>query len=135
MAESVYEADDHYTLKWDSDLNALVHIWEEFAAGDQFRDPLDSLLDAAAEYGTNKYVVDTRALKAHNEEDKAYLADTWVPKALDVGIDTAAVVPSQSAIAEMNANDINEDVDQDDGDFTHRLFPSMDEARDWIQSQ
>lgn len=134
MSESVYDADEHYTIKWDLELDAVVHIWEEFAAGPDFREPLDVLLDAAEEYNTHKYVVDTRALKAHNDADKTYLADEWVPKALDIGLHTAAVVPSQSVIAEMNAEDISEDVNETD-EFTHRLFPSMAEAREWVKRQ
>jgi hypothetical protein len=117
MPEEVHRDAEKYTIWWESELNAVAHRWDEFASGEQFRDGCEELLDVIRERDASKLLVDTSGIRAHDDEDQAWLQEDWVPRIIEEGIDTSAMVHPDSVIAEMD------------------MEAFMDEAREWLAEQ
>ncbi|WP_275882813.1 hypothetical protein [Halorhabdus sp. BNX81] len=133
MAMEVIEETDWYRIEYDDDLDALIHTWTMFSNGEQFREGANALYEALKEYDVSKEIIDTREVKAHDEEDKQWLQEEWIPKMVDAGMEYSANVHRESVIAEM---DMQETVDPlSDLPFENMMTDDMAEAREWIAEQ
>lgn len=133
MPQQVYEDTANYTIEWDSDLGAVIHTWTGFTSGEEFRAGCEALLDAIKAKNASYLIVDTRNVKAHDDEDKQWLQEEWTPRMVDAGVEGSAQVHPDSVISKMEMENLAEDMD--DIPFENFLTDSMDEARDWVASQ
>ena len=129
MARVLVDA-DKYTIEADDEAGALLHIWTEYASGQEFRDGCNELLGVIEEENATKLVIDTSGIKAHTEEDKQWLQEEWMPKEIEAGVEYSVSVPSESSISKM---EMEKFVDQTaDLPLTYVLAGDMAEAREWI---
>lgn len=130
---SVLADEDHYTIEYDEEIDAVVHTWNMFASGETFREGANELLSVFENRDVSKMIVDTREVKAHDEADKQWLAEEWIPKMIDAGLEASVNLHRESVIAEM---DVEETVDPvEDEPFENMLTDDMAEARAWIAEQ
>jgi len=133
MPKQVAADEENYTVEIDHDIDAIIHTWDQFAAGQEFRDGANHLLEIIREADKSKLLVDSSGIKAHDEADKEWLQEEWIPKIIDAGIEDSASVTADSVIAEM---EMEEFVDQtEDLPYTYVLAGDMAEAREWIAEQ
>lgn len=133
MQRQVVADTEKYTIEVDDGIDAILHTWDEFAAGQAFRDGCHELLEVIQGHDKTKLIVDTSGIQAHDDEDKAWLQEEWIPKSIDAGIEYSVSVTSDSVIAEM---EMEEFVDQaQDLPFTYVMASDMGEAREWIAEQ
>jgi len=123
----------NYTIEYDSEIDALVHTWDQFTAGQEFRDGCMALLDVIESRGANKLIIDTSGIQAHDDEDLQWLEEEWIPMEIEAGIEYSVSVHSDSIISEM---EMEEFVDQtSDLPFTYVMASDRAEAREWIAEQ
>jgi len=124
---------DLYTMGYDDGIDAVVFTWEAFATGEQYREGADDLLEFIKEQDARKLLVNTKGIKAHNDEDQQWLMEEWVPKIIDAGIESSVTVHRDSVVAEMDMEDFYEEMD--DFDYESTMTADVEEAREWIAGQ
>lgn len=107
---------DGYTIRLDDDLGAVVHEWDQYVSGEEFREACWELLDVVEQGNASKILVDQRAMNAMNDDDVVWLVETWTPKVTDIGLEYTVIVIQESVIAEMNTEKVLEAVGDVDGD-------------------
>lgn len=133
MASQTAVDDENYTIEIDERVDAVVHTWDEFTTGEEFREGCQELLDTIRRHDKAKMLIDTSGIQAHDDEDKQWLQEEWIPKAIDAGIEYAVSVPGESVISEM---EMEEFVDQaQDFPYTYVLIGTKEEAREWLAEQ
>jgi len=133
MPKQVAASTEHYTIEIDEEIDAIVHTWEEFLAGEAFRDGCRELLDVIRQHDKSKLLVDTSGIQAHDEADLQWLEEEFIPAEIDAGIEYSVSVPGDSVISEM---EMEEFVDQtSDLPFTYVLAGDLQEAREWLAEQ
>ncbi|WP_136688439.1 hypothetical protein [Halorhabdus amylolytica] len=130
MAQNAHKETDLYTMEYDEEIDAVVFYWEAFSTGEQFRDGANDLLAFIKEQDARKLIVNTRGIKAHNEEDQQWLLGEWLPKVIDAGIEYDVTVHRDSVISQMDMEEFYEEMS--DLDFESMVTADMDEAREWI---
>jgi hypothetical protein len=133
MSTAVLRDADAYTIEYDSELDAVAHTWEEFTSGQEFRDACEELLDCIEQRDTDKVLVDTSGIQAHDDEDQAWLQQDWIPRAIDAGMQYAGMVHSDSVISEMDMEEFMEMVA--DIPYEPMMTDDIDEARSWLAEQ
>jgi hypothetical protein len=73
MPKQVTASTANYTIEIDEEIDAIIHTWEQFAAGEGFRDGCRELLDVIRRENESKLLVDTSGIKAHDDADKEWL--------------------------------------------------------------
>ncbi|ACV11590.1 conserved hypothetical protein [Halorhabdus utahensis DSM 12940] len=133
MSVETLRDEDTHTIEYDDELNALIHTWNTFSSGETFREGANELLSVFTERDVSKLIIDTTEVKAHDEEDKQWLQEVWLPNMIDVGLAASVNVHRESVIAEM---DMQETVDPlEDEPFENFMTDDMDEAREWLAEQ
>jgi len=123
---------DAYTIEWDPNNEIPVFRWEESVRGEEFREYSRRFQEVMDERGTEKYIVDTRAITAHDDSDKQWLAETWVPELIEQGIRRAAGVYGESAIASMEMEKVEKNLSAIHPDYEFRVFATEEEAKEWL---
>lgn len=134
-ATTVLEDADVYTIEWDEGLDVPVFSWDEYAAGEKFRESARQWESVMEQRGVEKYMVNTEAVTAHEEADKRWLAETWVSDLVDIGVRRGAGVFADSAIASMDMEEVEESMSSAHPDYEFRVFPNTEEARAWLRDQ
>lgn len=133
MSQQVRVDADTYTIEVDEEIPAIVFRWDEFTSGQAFRDGSNELLEFIRDHDYHKMIIDTSNIKAHDEEDKRWLQETWIPKLIEAGIEYNVSVHADSVISETEMETF---VDQaQDLPFTYVLADAVDEAREWLAEQ
>lgn len=71
-------------VKYDKDYNVVFVTWKAFCCWDDYRKPLEYALEIIKEHKCN-YVADTRSGFENIDEDTAWVADYFMPKAVEYG--------------------------------------------------
>ncbi|WP_435180895.1 hypothetical protein [Halorussus sp. AFM4] len=133
MPQQVHVDAENYTIEVDDDVGAIVHTWDRFASGEEFRDGCNELLAFIRERDESKLIIDTSGIQAHDEADKQWLQEEWMPKEIEAGTEYSVSVTSDSAISRTEMETF---VDQTaDLPITYVLAGDMAEAREWIAEQ
>lgn len=133
MPRDVLDETANYTIEWDDDLDAVVHTWTGFTSGQAFRDGCNALLDAIEAENATKLLIDTSEVKAHDDEDKEWLAEEWTPRMVESGVECSAQILSGSAISKMEMENLTEEMD--DLPYDHFITDDPAEAREWLAEQ
>jgi len=133
MPGEILRDETAYTIEYDDEIDTIVHTWNMFSSGERFRDGANELLSVFEERDVSKLIVDTREVKAHDDEDKQWLQEEWIPNMIEAGMEYSVNVHRSSVIAEM---DIQETVDPiEDAPFENLITDDMAEAREWLASK
>ena len=130
MTAAIETETDIYTIEWDDEIDTVVFTWTDFATGDRFKEGANALLEAFERSDSSKVINDTSGIQAHNEEDKAWLQEEWVPKIIDAGMEYNAIVHQESVISEMDIEEFSEGVE--DLPYEVHVTSSLDDAREWM---
>jgi len=133
MPQQVRVDEETYTIEVDDDVPTIIHRWDKFTSGQEFRDGCNDLLQFIRDHDYDKLIIDTSNIKAHDEADKEWLQEEWIPKEIEAGIDYSVSVHSDSVISETEMETF---VDQtQDLPFTYVLADDMDGAKEWLAEQ
>ncbi|MCG1002913.1 MULTISPECIES: hypothetical protein [Halobacterium] len=132
--QTLQQTDEH-TVAVDDDHGIPVFTYEAHVSGEELRDIAREWADVAFDRGAERYVVNAQAIAAHDDEDKQWLAETWVPNLIENGVHAGAGVYADSAIAKMDNERIEEQLNAIDSGFEYRIFSSNREALSWLADQ
>lgn len=133
MSTQVRQEGEKYTIEVDDEIGTIIFTWEDFSQGEEFRQYCEELLEFIEEHDYSKLIIDQQGIRAHREEDKAWLQEDWIPREIEAGIEYSVSVHADSAISRMETEKF---VDQtSDLPFTYVLASDMDEAKEWIAEQ
>lgn len=135
MASETLEETNTYAVEWDDDLEVPVFTWKEFVFGETFREISREWEDVIARKDADKYIVNTKGITAHDEEDTQWLAETWIPDLIDRGVQCGAGIFADSAIASMDMEQIETELSAIDPDYEFRVFATEGEAKEWLAEQ
>lgn len=135
MPAETIEDTDEYTVSLDDERGIPVFTYETFLSGEEFRAVANRWEEIVAEQGAERYVVNTQAITAHDDEDKQWLAETWIPKLIDHGVRAGAGVFADSVIANMDMEQIESQLNAIDPGFEYRIFGSEADALAWLSDQ
>lgn len=136
MPREVYADTDLYTIEWDDEAEAIVHTWNEFASGEQFREGANELLSVVREEKPEKMLIDTRGIQAHDDEDQQWLQEEWTPKTIEAGVECSAMVHPDSVISEMDMDRMVEMMEEmEDVPYDAKVTSDIEEARRWLAEQ
>lgn len=135
MSQQIAQESQYHAIEWDREIDAVRFTWKEYEAGEAFQTSLTQLHNAIEEAGTDKYLVDTRAITAHDDEDKQWITETWIPRLIDSGVRSGVSVYPESAISEMDMDGIEDSVNAIDDRFTFRAFTDIVAAREWLEGR
>lgn len=130
MQRELHEENELYKLEFDPEIEAVLFTWKEFAGGQDFKDGANAIYEYFKEVDSYKVLVDTSAIKAHAEEDGAWLLDDWTPRMIEAGMDYNCVVYPESVIAEMDRDALEEELSQ--LDYNTLWTADMSEARGYL---
>jgi hypothetical protein len=126
--------DYHNTNKaiifWDDVIESIVIRWNSFATGDDFREPLDKMIELAVIKKAKKALFDNSHILVL-EEDMKWLSEEWLPRLLNAGIQyTATVNPAQ---LETVGDSTNETKDNNGAtNWLHHEFEGVHKAIVWL---
>jgi len=133
MPVQIERETDAYTIEWDDEIPAVVHTWNEFVSGQAFRDGCAEILEVIEKHNATKMLVDTSGIQAHDQEDKEWLQNEWIPRTMDAGIEASVTVPQDSVIAKMDLENFMNEVEE--YDYKSTMVESVPEAREWLSNQ
>ncbi|AEH37327.1 hypothetical protein [Halopiger xanaduensis] len=129
------ERTDEYTIELDEEQGVPIFTYNAFVSGEELRDIARTWADFIASEDADQYVVNTESISAHDDADKRWLAETWIPDLIDHGVRHGAGVYADSAIASMDMEEIEGQLNAIDPDFEYRIFGSDDDALEWLAAQ
>jgi len=135
MPVEVLEKNDVFTAKWDPELGIPIFKWNGFVAGEEFRENARRWEEIMVEHGVAEYIVDTSEITAHDDADKQWLAETWVPDLIEHGIRRGAGVYAESTIASMEMEAVEKNMSAIHPEYEFRVFPTEEEAKAWLAEQ
>lgn len=133
MAPEVAKNTKLYSMEWDDELEAVLFRWNDFAAGERFREGANRLLQYIRSKNATKLIVDTSGITAHRDEDEEWLVQEWIPKIIEAGVKYSATVRQDSAIAKMDMEDFITRIEEHD--YVSMMTADMEEAREWIANK
>ena len=71
-------------------------------------------------------------MKVIPNDAQIWVAKNWLPKMVQMGVYTFALVNTKSIIAKMSLKKIEENVQLKEGDVTNAYFDDIEEARNWL---
>ena len=132
MSRTVLERSDDYTIERDDESGVAIFTYTQYVSGEQLREVLDEWAAVIEATDVDRYVVNAEAFMAHPEEDKRWIAETWVPRLIDQGVRLGAGVHADSAVARLDMEEIERMVNEVDSDFTYRTFEAESDALEWL---
>ena len=76
-----------------------------------------------------------REMKVIPNDVQMWVVKNWLPKMIEIGMDTVALVNTKSMIAKMSLKTLEQRVPLKEGDFTNAFFDDIDEARKWLTTK
>ncbi|MBO7742896.1 hypothetical protein I8J29_01720 [Paenibacillus sp. MWE-103] len=121
-----YYVTDKAHIYWDEAIETVVIRWHAFAKGDEFREPLDKMIELAVMKNAKKALFDSSHILVVAEDTK-WLAEEWLPRLLNAGIHyTATVNPMRSSAVQADDDLV------DPAPLLHHEFAGMCPAVEWL---
>ncbi|MEC0227020.1 hypothetical protein [Paenibacillus alba] len=119
---------DKAHIFWDDVIEAAVIRWNSFAQEDEFRVPLNKLIELAVIKKARKVLID----KSHSmvlTEDANWLSVEWLPKLLNAGIQYTATVSSENTITNV---DMRQAIGKNTTELSYHDFEDIHNAVGWL---
>ncbi|GAB4397189.1 MAG: hypothetical protein OHK0053_13130 [Microscillaceae bacterium] len=131
----IYES-PYLLIDYNEGLQALTETWLlDFTTpveGDNFRQPLQLLLDAFSKYGVKKWLNDASEQKTLASSDQIWLEQVFYPQLLAQGMKAACLVNTKNILGTVHAKNWLQN--QQDADLLIEVFNHRELALAWIQS-
>lgn len=124
-----------YTAEWEPEISVPVFTWTQFCSGEAFRESARSWEEIINDRNVERYMVNTEAVTAHDDEDKRWLAETWIPDLIDMGVHSGAGVYADSAIASIDTSTIEDNLSGIDPNDEFRVFEDESDAVAWLRAR
>lgn len=117
------------TVTWNEEKKVVILQWKSFAKGEQYRTPLNKLLELSVQKRSNKALYDSRYLAVISSDDQEWVAQEWYPRSIEAGIKYSALLVPHKAVAKSSANRMLSGMDISN---PSQEFQDIDEALHWL---
>ena len=126
----MYVDEPYLSIRWDSVHRHVHSEWKAFANSAELRAGLLKGVQAIRDHRAPAYVSDSRKLRVIIPADQAWIKNTWLPLAIEAGLERVAFVTAPSGLGRLNVEDVVGLVD--DHGLQSRCFASVAAAREWV---
>jgi hypothetical protein len=126
-----YYFSDKAHIFWDDVIESVVIRWSYLAHEEDFRIPLNKLVELVAIKKAKKALFDeSHSLFIANETQ--WLSDEWFPRLLDAGIEIIAIVFPENTVPNLDVGASIEN--KDPNELLYREFDNIHSAVSWLSS-
>lgn len=126
----VYVNEPWLSIRWDSVHRHVHSEWSAFATSVELRAAMLRGIQAISDHQAAAYVSDAKKLKVIVHEDQKWIKETWMPLAIEAGLNRLAFVTAATGLAKLDVEDVVASVN--DHGLQSRTFDSMAAARKWV---
>ncbi|OAS14848.1 hypothetical protein [Paenibacillus oryzisoli] len=126
-----YYFSDKVHIFWDDEIESVVIRWSYLAHSEDFRDPLNKLVELTKMKKSKKALFD----ESHSlfiAKDTQWLVDEWLPGLLEAGIQYLAIVFPENTSTNIEVESVIEK--KDANELFHREFENIHSAVSWLSS-
>lgn len=129
----VYFDRTYATVEYRPNENLVSAEMTEYAEGQEFREYMNSVLDAIEDTGCPNVLADTRDHPPIDQADQEWSQKTWGPNAEAAGVERTAILAPESIVSKMSIESVTEGADSHD-DIDRQWFEEYEDAVSWLQS-
>ena len=115
----------------DEGSRCVTVVWKQYATKTQLRYIHENLLTLICEHGVCKILGDDTALPTVPSEDRFWVTDDWLPRAVQCGLRFVASKRPHSYFGKLSVCQIQSAAP---ADLEWRSFERLDEAREWLET-
>lgn len=119
------------TVEYKPSKNVVVADMTEYAEGEDFREYMNSIVDAIKDTGCSNVLADTRDHPPLHQTDQEWSQKTWGPNAEAAGAERLAVLAPESVITKMSVEQVTENAEDD---IERQWFDEYEEGVNWLQA-
>ncbi len=125
---------------WDNPICSIIHdethhcitvVWKQYATQIQLRYIHENLLTLICKHRIHKILGDDTALPAIPSEDRFWIIDEWLPRAVKCGLRFAASKKPASPFGKLSISQIQSAAPPG---IECRSFEQLHEAREWLET-
>ncbi len=117
---------DIYNIHFDKNINAVVMEWNGYANSLQFREGTELMLNTLIQNKSTKVLAQVQNMTLIGSEDQVWLQNHFLPRAIQFGFRSIAIVKPQSHFNKVAIESVAEKIDKDK--ISVKFFDNTDEA-------
>ena len=130
----VYLNKPYVQVFWNPLNKILTSRWTGFCTFDEIKAVAQRIIDAVTFEGARKVLYDAREIEVLDEESQRFIAGDFTKEMIKVGIEYSATVSPTDIFAKFSVDDIQNSIKIPESS-KNKLFQSMDEAFNWLESK
>ncbi|WP_338790010.1 hypothetical protein V9L05_05040 [Bernardetia sp. Wsw4-3y2] len=116
-----------------SDKNIIQTTWiADGITVDQIKDGAMIMLEQLKKNNTSLILNDNRKITGAWDEANEWIANEWMPKAIEIGVRKFAHIISDDIFDQLSAEFMQDNSKKVEGEFQMRLFDNLEEAEEWL---
>jgi hypothetical protein len=119
------------SLTLDNSLPGLVVQWKGYATSTELRAVHEQLLDLIQKHRVSKILGDDTSLVSIAAEDRLWILENWMPRAIGAGLRVAAAKRSANYFARVALAEIENAMGQR---MQIKMFDTLADAKAWLQA-
>lgn len=119
------------SLTLDNTLPGVVVRWKGYATSAELRAVHEQLLEFIRKHRVSKVLGDDTALASIASDDRVWILQNWMPRAVSAGLRVVAAKRSDNYFARVAVAEIENTTDKP---MQLKLFDALSEARAWLQT-
>jgi len=131
-AQSLFQTEAEFHVSYDPDIAGVYMAWRGYHTSAAFRTQNEQVLDVFARHRARKILCDIRYFVLIGATDQAWLNADWLPRAVDAGLSTCALVAPVFHFNKVAVKTVAERIAP--GAVTVEYFESPEMARRWLVS-
>lgn len=121
---------EHVVLYFHEEDKIVHHIYQPTIHGKYVREELNAGIELLKKYGASKWLSDNHLFNDLPKEDNRWINEDWLPRAIDAGWKSWALVVPESDLGRMNMTQfVNQFADMG---VLVRVFTNADDAMTWL---
>jgi hypothetical protein len=119
------------TVEYKSTKNLVVADMTEYAEGEEYREYMNSVVDAIEDTGCSNILADTRDHPTLDEADQSWTQKTWGPNVEEAGAERLAILAPESIISKMSIETVTENSEDD---IDRQWFEKYEDGVSWLRT-
>jgi hypothetical protein len=119
------------SLKLDTTLPGVVVEWKGYATSTELREVHEQLLELIKKHRVSKVLGDDTSLVSIAAEDRLWILENWMPRAIAAGLRVAAAKKSANYFARVAVAEIETAIGQR---MQIKMFDTLADAKAWLQA-
>jgi hypothetical protein len=119
------------SLKVDTTLPGVVVEWKGYATSTELREVHEQLLELIKKHRVSKVLGDDTSLVSIAADDRLWILENWMPRAIGAGLRVAAAKKSANYFARVAVAEIETAMGQH---MQIKMFDTLADAKAWLQA-